>query len=222
MPRTYPASPRSPRVRSAGFVLVNPVTEAVERVIPFQYNPESLSRTLQARGGGEGGDRHEALRLTGPPVETISLEAELDATDQLEFPDENETAVQVGLHAQLAALETVLYPSSQAIQDVRDRALRGELEILPAQAPLVLFVWGQSRVLPVVLSDLSVVEEGFDPELNPLRVRLSVNMTVMTTSDVAFDSQAAAIYRAYHRGRETLARRHPAGSIDQLGLGELP
>lgn len=222
MPTTYPASPRAPRVRQGGFVLIDSETDAVERVIAFQYNPESLSRSIQARGAGEGGDKAEALRLTGPPVETISIEAELDATDQLEFPRDNPTAVNVGLHAQLAALENVLYPTSASVQDTHDRAQRGELEIIPRKAPLVLFVWGQERVVPVVLSDMSAVEEGFTPDLNPLRVRLSLNMTVLTTNDVAFGSRAAAIYRAYHRNRERLARQQPEGAINDLGLEELP
>lgn len=218
----YNASPLAPRVRRGGFVLIDPATETVERVIAFQYNPESLSRSLQARGAGEGGDRNEALRLTGPPVESISLEAELDATDQLEFPDDNETVVQVGLHAQLAALESVLYPSLETLVSNHERAARGELEIIPAQAPLVLFVWGRSRVVPVRLSDFSVVEEGFDPDLNPLRVRISVNMTVLSTNDLTFDSRGAGIYRVYHRTREQLAERMPMGAIDDLGLGEIP
>ncbi|WP_299621908.1 hypothetical protein [Pelagibius sp.] len=219
---SYNASPLAPRVRRGGFVLIDPATETVERVIAFQYNPESLSRSLQARGAGEGGDRNEALRLTGPPVESISLEAELDATDQLEFPDDNETVVQVGLHAQLAALESVLYPSLETLVSNHERAARGELEIIPAQAPLVLFVWGRSRVVPVRLSDFSVVEEGFDPDLNPLRVRISVNMTVLSTNDLTFDSRGAGIYRVYHRTREQLAERMPMGAIDDLGLGEIP
>jgi len=219
---SYNASPLAPPVRRGGLVLIDPASETVERVIAFQYNPDSLSRSLQARGAGEGGDRHEALRLTGPPTETISLEAELDATDQLEFPDDNETVVQVGLHAQLAALESILYPSSETLVANHDRATRGELEILPALAPLVLFVWGRSRVVPVRLSDLSVEEQGFDPDLNPLRVKVSLKMTVLSTNDLTFSSRGAGIYRVYHRSREQLAQRLPAGAIDDLGLGEIP
>jgi len=214
-------TPLSPKVRRGGFVLLDPETDTVERVIAFQYNPESVSRSLQARGSGEGGDRNEALRLTGPPVETISLEAELDATDQLEFPDDHETVVAVGLHAQLAALESTLYPSTESIESNHARAASGELEIFPALAPLVLFVWGR-RVVPVRLSDFSVVEENFDINLNPIRVRLSVNMAVMTTNDLNYDSRGAGIYRVYHQGREQLARRLPIGTINNLGLGELP
>ena len=76
--------PNSPRLLKGGIVLIDPDTSAVQRIIVLQYNPDTLTRTLQVKGvGAEGGDRSEALRLKGPPVETIKLEAEIDATDQL-------------------------------------------------------------------------------------------------------------------------------------------
>src|SRR2546427_7702782 len=82
----------APRLVRGGIVLLEPITSRVLRVIALQYNPDSLSRTLQPQGvGQEPGDRLEALRLKGPPHETIKIEAEIDATDQLEFPDENDT-----------------------------------------------------------------------------------------------------------------------------------
>src|SRR5262249_22557993 len=71
--------PGSPKILKGGIVLLDPRTSAVRRVIPLQYNPDSISRTLQAQSvGGENSDRSETLRLKGPPVETIRLEAELD------------------------------------------------------------------------------------------------------------------------------------------------
>ena len=104
-------SPRSPQLIRGGLVLVDPDTGRALRVITLQYNPDTLTRTLQVKGvGGEGGES-EALRLKGPPVETIKLEAEIDATDQLEAADSRDAA-QLGLHPQLAALETLVYPSS--------------------------------------------------------------------------------------------------------------
>ena len=83
------ASPISPRLVKGGIVTMDPDTSAVQSVIALQYNPDSLTRTLQIQAvpGGQDGVRVDALRLRGPAVETIKLEAELDATDQLEFPD---------------------------------------------------------------------------------------------------------------------------------------
>src|SRR5438128_979338 len=114
------ASPISPRLLKGGIVLLDDTTGVVQRIIALQYNPDTLTRTLQIQGiGAESGDRMEAMRLKGPPQETIKLEAEIDATDQLEFPDqsqENQTAVQLGIYPQLSALETIIYPQSTVLQ----------------------------------------------------------------------------------------------------------
>src|SRR5206468_8409862 len=81
--------PGSPKLVRGGLVLLDPDTGALLRTIALQYNPDLLTRTLQVQGAGaQQGDRLEALRLKGPPAETIKLEAELDAADQLEHPDE--------------------------------------------------------------------------------------------------------------------------------------
>src|SRR5262249_164757 len=146
---------------------IDPDTGAVQRVIALQYNPDSLSRSLQIQAIAEGGDRSEAFRITSPPVETLKLEAEIDATDQLEQGDA--TAEEVGIHPQLAALETMVYPSSGQLQQNNDMAQMGTLEIVPMESALALFVFGRTRVVPVRLTDFSVTEEAFDPSLNPIR-----------------------------------------------------
>src|SRR3990172_10852241 len=140
--------PGSPRLLKGGIVLIDPETSAVERIIALQYTPDTLSRTLKVKGiSTEGGDRSEALRLKGPPVETIKLDAEIDATDQLELADTK--AIQLGIHPQLAALETIVYPSSSQLLENNRLAQQGTLEIAPMQAPLTLFIWSKNRVLPV-------------------------------------------------------------------------
>src|SRR5437879_252331 len=108
--------PNSPRLVKGGIVLIDPNTSAVVRIIALQYNPETLSRTLQIKALAEGGDRSDVMRLTGPPVETIKVDVEIDATDQLEFPDQNPTFAELGIYPQLAALETILYPANSQIQ----------------------------------------------------------------------------------------------------------
>ena len=142
--------PNSPAVLKGGLVLIDPVTAAVLRVIALQYNPDTVTRTLQVKAAGqEGGDRSEALRLTGPPTETIKLDAEIDATDQLEFPGQNPDAAQSGVFPALSALETIIYPASAQLQANDQLADSGTLEILPMETPLALFVWSQRRIVPV-------------------------------------------------------------------------
>ncbi len=215
--------PGSPRLLKGGIVLVDPDNGTVLRVIPLQYNPDTLSRTLQIRGTtGESGDRFEALRLTGPPIETIKLEAEIDATDQLEFPDQNPTIAQLGLHAQLAALETIVYPDSARLQSNNSLASAGTLEIAPAQAPLTLFIWSKSRVLPVRITELSVTEEAFDPSLNPIRAKISLGMRVLSVNDLPFDHKGTSLFLAYQQQKESLARKSQGGNLNALGITAVP
>ncbi len=213
--------PGSPRLLKGGIVLIDPETSAVQRIITLQYNPETLSRTLQVQGVGEGGDRSEALRLTGPPVETLKLDAEIDATDQLEFPEDNQNAVEVGIHPQLAALETIIYPASSQLISNNSLAQSGTLEIAPMETALTLFIWSKNRILPVRLTDFSVTEEAFDTNLNPLRAKVSLGMRLLTVDDLGFDHKGGSLYMSYHQNKEKLATMFKGGTISSLGIGEI-
>src|SRR4249920_2710405 len=132
------AYPRSPQILKAGLVLLDPVSFKITRVIALQYNPDQLTRSLQVQAAtGDPADRTEALRLKGPPVETFKLEAEIDATDQLEFPKNNKTAVEVGVFPQLAVLESLISPTSDQIIAADGLLVAGAVEIAPMEAPLV-------------------------------------------------------------------------------------
>ncbi|MGH9945250.1 MAG: hypothetical protein ACRD9R_23105 [Pyrinomonadaceae bacterium] len=215
--------PNSPRLIRGGLVLIDADTSAVQRVIALQYNPDTLTRTLQARGiGAEAGDRREAQRLTGPPVETIKLEAEIDATDQLEFPEQNPNAPRLGIHPQLAALEIVVYPRSAQIQANNRLAQTGTLEITPLETPLTLFVWSKNRILPVLLTEFTITEEAFDPSLNPIRAKVSLGMRVLSVNDLRFDHKGNSLFMAYHQQKERLAATTARASLTTLGVERIP
>jgi len=215
--------PNAPRLLKAGLVLVNTETSAVERVIALQYNPQSLSRTLQVQDVvPDGGDRSQAMRLKGPPVETLTLEAVIDATDQLEFPDDNSDAVELGIHPQLAALETIVYPTSEQLQSNDALARSGTLEIAPMETPIALFIWSRSRILPVRVTEYSVTEEAFDPSLNPIRARVTLGMRVLTVDDLGFSHRGGSLFMSYLQRKEGLAAKGLGGVISTLGIGELP
>jgi hypothetical protein len=214
--------PNSPKLIKGGIVLINPGTSAVLRIIALQYNPETLTRSLQVQGvGGEAGDRSEALRLKGPPIETIKLEAEIDAADQLEFPEQNETVMRLGLHTQLAALETIVYPASSQLQANNGLAGTGTLEIAPMEAPLTLFIWSKSRVLPVRLTEFSITEEAFDPSLNPIRAKVSLGMRVLGVDDLGFNHKGGNLFMAYLQSKEQLAEKQTGASFASLGIGSI-
>lgn len=215
------AFPNSPRLVRGGLVLVDPATGTVLRLIALQYNPDSVQRSLQVRGvGQDSGDHLEALRLKGPPIETIKLEAELDASDALESNDSQ--AVQLGLHAQLAALEVLVYPASSQLSAANGAAASGTLEIAPALAPLPLFVFGSKRIVPVRITELSVTEEAFDPGLNPIRAKLSLGLRVLSVDDLGFDAKGGGLFMTYLQGKEQLARQARGASFAQLGISGIP
>jgi hypothetical protein len=213
--------PGSPRLLRGGIVLVDPDTAAVKNVIVLQYNPDSLSRSLQVQSvTPEHGNRSEALRLTGPPIETYKVEAELDATDQLEQPDQNPNVVKYGINPQIAALEMILYPTSTTLLANNALAQSGTLEIAPMEAPLALFIWSKVRVVPVRITDFSVTEEAFDSSLNPIRAKVSIGMRVLSVDDLGFDGKAGNFYMAYQQQKERLSALGQ-GSFATLGIGGL-
>jgi hypothetical protein len=212
---------RAPRLIRGGLVVIDPVSGRTLQVIALQYNPESLTRTFQVQSAGDNAARSQALRLTGPPVEQLKVDAELDAADRLEFPEQNDVTGRLGIHPQLAALEQLLYPTVAQLSAANSLAGLGTLEITPAESPLTVFVWSASRIMPVRLTDVSVTEEAFDPNLNPLRARVSLGMRVLTVNDVGFDHRAGALYLAHHRRKEQIAAQAASAALSSLGIGGL-
>jgi hypothetical protein len=216
-------TPNSPRLIKGGIVVIDPATSQVLRIIPFQYNPDTLTRTLQPQAAGaEGGDRLEALRLKGPPQETIKCDIEFDATEYLENPDKNSTVAEFGLFPALSALETLIYPTSDQLKENNTEMDSGALEITPAEAPLSLFVFSKSRVLPVRLTEMSVTEEAFDTQLNPLRAKVSLGMRVLNVNDVGFAHKGGNLYMIYHQQKETFATKNQSSALGTLGIRGIP
>jgi len=217
------STPLSPRLVRGGLVLVDPGSGQVLRVIALQYNPDTLTRTLQPQAvAGDGQDRSQALRLKGPPVETIKLDAEIDGTDALEFPDQNPDATRLGIAPQIAAIETLLYPASGQLIANDSLQSAGTLEIAPVETPLALFVWSRQRVVPVRITDLSVTEEAFDAQLNPLRAKVSLSLRVLSVDDLGFGHKGGALYMIYQQTKERLAQSATGASLPALGLTGIP
>ena len=215
--------PGSPKLIKGGIVLLNPSTSAVQRIIALQYNSDTLTRSFQIQGvGGGSGDRSEALRLKGPPVETIKLAAEIDAADQLEFPEQHANIVQYGLHPQLAALETMIYPSSSQLQDNNSLANSGTLEIVPMETPLMLFIWSKNRIVPVRLTEFSITEEAFDPSLNPIRAKVSLGMRVLSIDDLGFAHKGGSLFMSFLQNKEQLSGKNQGGALGSLGINGIP
>ena len=212
--------PNSPKVLKAGLVLIDPESAKVLRIISLQYNPERLTRSLQvSTAGGEGGNRSEAMRFRGPALETIRLQADIDAADQLEFPNQNRVTVENGIQPQLAALEALAHPTSDQLLEVNRQLNTGTLEIAPMEAPLMLFVWSKSRIVPVRLTEFSITEEASDPALNPIVAKVSLGLRVLSVDDLGFAHKGGSLFISYLQAKEQLANKVQAGSFGALGIG---
>jgi hypothetical protein len=193
----------SPLVRQGAIMSLDPVTGIPLGTITLQYNPDTLTRSLKPQAVGEEPDRSEILRLKGPPIETIKCDIEIDATDQLAASDP--VAMSLGIQPQLSALELLVYPSSGVLIANEVLSLVGTIEILPMDSALTVFAWSQQRITPVRITDLEITEEFFDPQLNPIRAKISLGMRVLSVTDVGFLTPAGSLYMAYQLAKESMA-----------------
>jgi hypothetical protein len=187
-------------------------------VILFQFNPESMKRTLAHRAattpnqGNSGAAKEDVLRVTGPPLETISLTVDLNAADQLGEPDQNRIVAEHGLHPALATLELLMYPPTLETQKMQEQAESGQVQVTPPDHPLVLFIWGKSRVVPVKVTAFSVTEEAFDTRLNPIVAKVELTLQVLTSMEFTDSSFGRDAFIAYQKSKESLAQLDHPGS----------
>ena len=155
----------------------------------------------------------------------MRVDVEIDATDDLATADASAAgalASRYGLLPRLAELEALLSPTVGQMQDNFRLADQGILELSPAETPLTLFVWGRRRVMPVTITDLTVTEESFDTALNPTRARLTLQMRILTPSDLPFTHAGSSVFLAYLSQQTDLAERQPAGALPHLGISSIP
>ena len=201
---TFP--PISPKLQKGSIIAIDQATKQ-RTEIQFQYNPETLTRRLTAQTASGNYDRSEAFRIKAPPEETFSLEVLLDATDELEAG--NSDAQNMGIHPKLAVLELLLYPKSQLIIANEILAKFGVIEIVPPEVPLTLFSWGPNRIVPVRLTSFSITEEAFDPNLNPIRAKVSLDLTVLNYIDLGLPSEGGQTFMAHQKQKEMMAKKVP-------------
>jgi len=178
----------------------------VPTIIAFQYNPNEVSRAITARGSGGAGGRGEAQRVSGPPDETLTFSVEIDATDQLEDPANNGAT----------PLESLLYPSFPLVALNEGLALAGIGFIAAELAPLTLLIWGAARILPVRVESLTIKEQAFDTNLNPIRVAADLTLKVQTYRDLDMTNPAYWVYMAGFAQKEVLAAANTLGNSSAI------
>lgn len=206
----FPNSPRLTKGALLGWDIMNPLAS----VVVFQYNPNTMTRTLEARAAGGDGDPGEVTRLTGPPKESIKLSIEIDAADQLEKNDP--VAATMGIYPALSALEMMLYPKSLDVLLNSTLSAVGMIEILPTEAPLVFLVWGLKRVLPVRITSFSITEEAYDPSLNPILAKADLSLTVLTYQDFSVFHPGFSMFMAHQVAKEVMATLNTVNNVQNF------
>ncbi len=230
MPETgYTRSPRL--VRGALVQLIEDVIGVVPNVIPFQYNPETLTRKLTPWNPFEVDQtgRGQIAPTAQPfdPKEAVTLEIHFDAADQLEESDP--IAAQIGVADRIAAIEKLLLPSQGLLGDLLGAAAALAGAPQPPRRPTVpvaLLVWGPGRILPVRVTDYSIDETTFLPSLQPLMVKISLSLEVLTPDVFRCESGpatelAVAAYRFFRLQQSALALQYNARNAAQA-LSLLP
>ena len=253
MPSEFPPSPKL--LKGALVEFSERFIGPVPNVIVFQYNPETLTRTLepwqpprrQARTDEEEGGEEHGPSTAQPedPPESFSLDLELDAADALEETKNNPLTAVTGVADRIAAMEMLLYPSEQSLlgglrgseSEVQraaaeapsdSSASEGEADTLPrGSVPIVLFVWGPGRVVPVRLTSFQVQEQIYSPTLYPIQAKVSIGLRVLTPAelenhwDTTNKELAIAAYAFTKKQKQALALAYQAKNVESI-LGMLP
>ena len=183
------AAPGQLKLIKSGFVQIDEATGQLLHIIVFQYNPETLTRTLEVVAAPPPAPPQ-------PPREVIAFTVTFDATDKLEAGDE--IAQQEGILPALAALQVLL--------NFRPMTL-------------TVWVSGNKRVVPVHITGMQFVEQAFDPKLNPIRAQVAITLQVLTDQELANDPRGRSLLDAYQLTLQQLAQvEFSNGSLAALGL----
>jgi hypothetical protein len=251
---------RSPKLLKGALVQFSaPMLVPIPKIIVFQYNPETLSRTVEpyqipdskATGPDKAVPEAPGTSQPRPPVEKFTLVLQLDASDALEVPERNPVAVISGVADRLAALELLLYADDSkgpgfslavsvgaslggaagaavgALAGSIAGSIAGSSAPVPkGKAPVVLFVWGPGRIVPVRITTFGVEETLNTPLLYPLRAKVSLGMQVLTEVDFGetpdtIEKLAIGCYKFALSQKRVLARNEAANAVGSI-LGMLP
>lgn len=211
--------PGSPKTLKGAIVAIDLTNNKIVNTIAFQYNPDTITRSLKPQiSAGENDVKEKTLQIKGAPTETLNFKVEIDATDQLEKADK--VASQLGIYPQLSALEMLIYPSTRQVFPNMENAGRGMIEILPMEAPMTLLILGEKRVIPVVLNDFSITEQAYDVNLNPIRAEVTLNLRVLNYSDLPWNKGAKLFY-AHHKAKEQMANKGRTNNLNTITGGKI-
>ena len=200
----------------------------IPNVVIFQFNPESLTRTIQIPARPSGGAARETTQAGEPSIEKISLKAQFSAADGMGTG--NILARTMGVGPRLAALEKMVNPASKlsgligaAIDAIGDAlgasggAGDEPRQVIPREKyPRILFIWGPFRVLPVVIESMSITELQYDFLLNPIQADVSIGLAVNAIDNCSDDTVGKGALEYSNMAKDAQAMLNLANTIEQI------
>ncbi len=221
------------RGNSMGFLMRGALIEygsdfmgPIPNVVIFQFNPETLTRTVQIPSRPASATARETTQAGEPSIEKITLKASFSAAD--EFGENKALARLFGVGTRLAALEKMVYPSNDLLAAI-GAALGGAAGAIggggggaPRQPmprekyPRILFIWGVYRVLPVIIESMSITEQQYDFLLNPVQAEVSITLAV-NANDLCSDDEVAKGAMLYtNMAKDAQAMANLANTAEQI------
>jgi hypothetical protein len=218
----------------------------VPNIVMFQYNPETMTHTWApaAPEMTAAGSKPNPLAVNSLPGESFQFNLMMDSSDTIADgnPATAGVAQATGLYSRLAALEMLLYPSGSfsaiqllgTVSSALDSA--GKTGLAPDKAPavpqymmpVVLFVWGPGRIVPVRITSLTITEKLYDAQLlNPTQAEAQIGIQVLTPDEVAHLKpqslqDIATVAYDYSQGlRQALAVENVV-NVEESIIGMLP
>jgi len=178
----------------------------IPNVVIFQFNPETITRTLSIPTRAVNATQRETSQAGEPAYERFTVTATFSAADQ--HNSSNPIGILFGVGPQLAALEAMVFPVQTpggilgAAVDAIGSLLGGAAAAPPTQpiprvqTPRILFIWGLTRILPVIIESMTITEQIYDGMLNPLEAQVAIGLAVITPCDCCGDTigQGALAY----------------------------
>ncbi len=194
----------------------------IPNVVIFQFNPETLTRTVQIPPRPASGTARETTQAGEPSVEKITLKASFSAAD--EFGENKVLARLFGVGTRLAALEKMVYPANELLAAIGAALKTGSdpRESVPRQPiprqkmPRILFIWGPYKVLPVVLESMSITEQQYDFLLNPIQAEVSITMAVNAVDKCTSDPVGEGALKYSNMAKDAQAMANLANTAEQI------
>ena len=177
----------------------------IPNAVIFQFNPETITRTLSIPPRAVNATQRETSQAGEPAYERFTVNASFSAADQ--HNSSNPVGLLYGVGPQLAALEAMVFPvqtpggvlgaAVDAIGSLLGSRGPGPTQQVPrVQTPRILFIWGLNRILPVIIESMTITEQIYDGNLNPMEAQVAIGLAVITPCDCCGDTigQGALAY----------------------------